>query len=260
MRLLALAVLLLAASLPGRALNAWGTDMSDLWWNPDESGWGINIAHQNDTIFATIFVYGPDNRARWYVAPAMTAPNPSGTLNTPTYAFSGKLYETRGPALGVAFDPTAVTNREIGTASINFYEVGKGTLTYSVDSLPVTKEIRRQAFRQADIVGTYNGAVTRQSCSGTWSLAASGDITIQASGNAVSIQLPTTTGLGVCTYTGIQAQEGRMGSVTGTYSCTGGASGQFAAFEIEAGYGSISLRLDTGGGCGSTTVAGARRR
>ena len=26
--------------------------MQDLWWNPAESGWGINLAHQDDTVFA----------------------------------------------------------------------------------------------------------------------------------------------------------------------------------------------------------------
>ena len=65
MRSLLLAAFLAAAALPVRALNSWGTDMSDLWWTPTESGWGINISHQRDTIFATIFVYGPDNRARF---------------------------------------------------------------------------------------------------------------------------------------------------------------------------------------------------
>jgi hypothetical protein len=260
MRLLTSAILLLATSLPASALNSWGTDMSDLWWNPDESGWGINLAHQNDAIFATIFVYGPDNRTRWYVAPAMVAPAVTGTIGTPTYNFSGKLYETQGPALGTTFNPASVTNREVGTASINFYEVGKGILTYAVDSQLVTKEIRRQTFRQADIVGSYYGAVSGQSCSGGWSLGLSGDINIQASGNTVAIQLPNIPGTGVCTYTGIQSQEGRMGSVTGTYSCTGGATGRFTFFEIEAGYGSISFRVDNNSPCGATVVAGARRR
>jgi hypothetical protein len=38
---------LVALVVPSRtwALNTWGSDMSDLWWNPDESGWGVNIAH-----------------------------------------------------------------------------------------------------------------------------------------------------------------------------------------------------------------------
>ena len=34
----------------------------DLWWNPAESGWGINLAHQGDTIVATWSTYGADGK------------------------------------------------------------------------------------------------------------------------------------------------------------------------------------------------------
>ena len=30
-------------------------DYSDLWWNPNESGWGLNIAHQGDILFTSWF-------------------------------------------------------------------------------------------------------------------------------------------------------------------------------------------------------------
>lgn len=248
MRTFLVAILLALVAGPAPAMNTWGTDMSDLWWNPDESGWGINIAHQRDTIFATIFVYGADNRARWYVAPAMVAPDPNVTPTTVTYAFSGKLYETQGPALGGAFDPAAVTNREVGTASINFYEVGKGTLTYGVDNTAVTREIRRQTFKLNDIAGTYLGgsvATEFNPCSfGQATLVGSGDVTFtyNAESRVATIVAPAVLNQR-CTITGIYEQQGRMGTIDGSYSCTAGLpGGRFVAFEIEAGYNAISLR------------------
>ena len=63
-----LAALVLALALPVHAANPFGTDFSDLWFNPAESGWGVNLNHQMDVIFATLFVYGPDGKAKWYVA------------------------------------------------------------------------------------------------------------------------------------------------------------------------------------------------
>jgi len=45
MRRFLVAAILVCAPSVANALNTWGTDMSDLWWNPNESGWGINIAH-----------------------------------------------------------------------------------------------------------------------------------------------------------------------------------------------------------------------
>jgi len=44
---------------------------NDLWWDPSESGWGVNMIMQYDTIFATFFIYGPDGKARWYTASDM---------------------------------------------------------------------------------------------------------------------------------------------------------------------------------------------
>ena len=39
-----------------------------LWWNPDESGWGINFAHQGDIIFATWFTYDVAGKPWWLIA------------------------------------------------------------------------------------------------------------------------------------------------------------------------------------------------
>ncbi len=36
--------------------------MSDLWWNPNESGWGLSLSHHGDSLFAVWYTYGPDNR------------------------------------------------------------------------------------------------------------------------------------------------------------------------------------------------------
>jgi hypothetical protein len=44
-------------------------DYSDLWWNSQESGWGMNIVQQGSIVFVTLFVYGPDGKPTWYVAP-----------------------------------------------------------------------------------------------------------------------------------------------------------------------------------------------
>ena len=42
--------------------NTFGSDMTDLWWNANESGWGVTATHQGDVVFLTFFVYGMDNR------------------------------------------------------------------------------------------------------------------------------------------------------------------------------------------------------
>jgi hypothetical protein len=67
-----------------------------------------------------------------------------------------------------------------------------------------------------------------------------GTITIVHSGTSASMQVITQTA--TCSYTGPYSQDGRMGSWSGSYSCTNGASGTFSAFEIEANPAVVSAR------------------
>src|SRR5450755_2351287 len=62
-----------------------------LWWKSpagSESGWGINLAHQSDIIFATWFTYDLSGKAWWLSMTAVRAADGS---------FAGTLYETHGP-------------------------------------------------------------------------------------------------------------------------------------------------------------------
>ena len=48
MAALALTVGLAVSGSPSASVSNY----QSLWWNPQESGWGINLAHQGNTIFA----------------------------------------------------------------------------------------------------------------------------------------------------------------------------------------------------------------
>ena len=118
------------------ASRAPATNYQDLWWNPAESGWGINFTQQGTIIFATLFTYAPNNKGMWLVA----------TMNKQTDgSFSGDLLRTTGPS----FDTvpwTGITFTTAGTMRAAFSDGVNGTLTYSVDGAPVTKAIQRQVF------------------------------------------------------------------------------------------------------------------
>jgi YVTN family beta-propeller protein len=90
----------------------------DLWWaSPpeSESGWGVNFAHQGDTMFATWFTYDVDGTPLWLSA---TVPN----VATRTYGkYTGTLFRTTGPPFSVdLFDPNAVTRTSVGTLTLTF--------------------------------------------------------------------------------------------------------------------------------------------
>jgi hypothetical protein len=88
------------------ATSASITDLTDLWWNPTESGWGLQMVNTGTFIYATIYVYGPDTKPVWFAGGL----NYVGGLN-----WSGALYTGTGPHFGGAsFDPAAVTARPVG--------------------------------------------------------------------------------------------------------------------------------------------------
>ncbi|MGC1816389.1 MAG: hypothetical protein WA900_01875 [Casimicrobiaceae bacterium] len=201
-------------------------DVSDIWWNPNESGWGMQLVQNDDFVFATLFVYGPDGKPTWLTAEM----NNVGGLT-----WTGPLYATTGPWFGAApFDPTQVGVRQAGSMTFHLTDIADGNLTYTVDGVTVSKEVTRETLVDEDISGSYNFAITQtQTCipslpSGTFSTSSS--LNISQSGASVVGQ--TSSASGACTFLGTYAQFGKLGSVDGTYSCTSGEAGTFQIYEI----------------------------
>ena len=130
-----------AAVLAARGGAATTTNYQGLWWNApagSESGWGLNVAHQGDTIFASWFTYDPSGEGWWLV---MTAPK-SGPA-----AYTGTLYETRGPAFNaVPWSPAGVSNTAVGSGTLTFSDASNGTFAYTVHGVAQTKAITREVF------------------------------------------------------------------------------------------------------------------
>jgi hypothetical protein len=114
-------------------------DYTDLWWNPNESGWGLNlIQHPSRVIFGVWYTYEQDGTRTWYVMP-------SGAWTSAT-SYTGPLYATAGPPFTAPFNPDQVESRQVGTATLTFSDANNGTFTYSVDGISGTKSITRQPF------------------------------------------------------------------------------------------------------------------
>lgn len=64
-----------------------------------------------------------------------------------------------------------------------------------------------------------------------------------------------------CTFLGNYSQAGRMGTSSGTFSCSTGFSGTFSAFEIEASLSAFTARAQiTSGACRWNGRLGGMRR
>jgi alpha/beta superfamily hydrolase len=125
---------------PTTASRQTASNYQDLWWNAAESGWGVNVTHQQDTLFATLFSYDGTGQGIWLVMPA--------GLRQLDGSYSGELYRTRGPAFNAQpFTPIGAANiTSVGTMRFRFSSGAAGVLEYSVDGIGVTKAIERQVF------------------------------------------------------------------------------------------------------------------
>jgi len=133
--------------------NGW---MNDLWIAPGESGWGLNLLGQGNTLFGTLFVYDSTRRAKWYSASELTyvgATNPDSLGK-----YTGPLYESTGPGFGEAtFNQNTVTRRQVGTMTVEFQGSRAANITYTVDGTSVSKQVFAFAMRTESLNGTYVG-------------------------------------------------------------------------------------------------------
>jgi hypothetical protein len=233
-RALACAAIALGFATPASAGTTFSTDYTDLWFNPSESGWGVNVIQQYETLFATLFVYGTDNTARWYVASDLRGSNAT--------SFTGTLYQTTGPYFGAAWTGSAGVNA-VGSMTFTFSSANAGTLTYTVNGVPVTKQIQRQTFRPNNIAGNYIGGMTAlaSSCASSADngfALITGLLTVQHGASNPSMRVEFRNNAGVsatCTFTGPYAAAGRLGTITGNFTCTLGSVGTFTMSEVDVG-------------------------
>jgi hypothetical protein len=117
-------------------------NFQDLWWRSpagSESGWGLNVAHQGDIVFATWFTYGASGNGVWYVLPA--------GAKAADRTYSGTLYQTTGPRFDASpWDGSGVDVKPVGSATLAFADAENGTFTYTVDGRTASKAITRQVY------------------------------------------------------------------------------------------------------------------
>ena len=113
----------------------------DLWWGApagSESGWGLNLTHQQDIIFATWFTYDTDGKPLWLVGPDVRRVGNS-------QQFTGPLYRTRA-SWYLQYLPSSLTSEPVGTITLTFGSPDQGVFAYTVGNTSQSKNIVRQHF------------------------------------------------------------------------------------------------------------------
>jgi hypothetical protein len=247
--LAALLVAIAFAVLPG---SACATNYQDLWWNPNESGWGINISHQGDVMFATWFFYGASSQPTWIFLSRAERSGASGNI------FTGDIFQaTSGsPFSAVPFVPSPSGNfRPVGTARFVFSDARTATLTYTVDGAQVVKQLTRQFIGGINLTGTYYGGLFRTAACPNSGVSNSIYSVVHLPAPASSTI--TEVGGNLCRFTGVINQFGSSFEGGGNYTCAGEV-GTWTGTEGTGGESafSIKLALQTGAGTCNTTFGG----
>ena len=112
-----------------------------LWWAAPagaENGWGVNVAHQGDTLFVTWFTYAAGGRGQWLVMP-------SGERTAPG-VYTGPLYRTTGPRFDLTPWTGSIGITPVGNGTFAFTGPDNGTFSYTVDGVTQSKPITRQVY------------------------------------------------------------------------------------------------------------------
>jgi arylsulfatase A-like enzyme len=118
------------------------SNYTDLWWGgANAAGWGLQITHQGDQVFAGWYAYGDNRAATWITAQGtQDAANPK--------RFTGLLSQVpTGTAFSQPFSTTGPKATTIGTFELNFSDGEKGEFKYVLPSqLPAGRSLPIERF------------------------------------------------------------------------------------------------------------------
>jgi len=131
-----------------------------LWWKSpggSEDGWGINFAHQGETIFGTWFTYDTTGKGWWLTLVVDD--------NATHGVYTGNVFATTGPPFNtVPFVKTGPPPPAAGTATLTFTDANNGSFHYAVTlpsgTVSQTKAITRQPLPGALPTCIFGGPPT----------------------------------------------------------------------------------------------------
>ena len=129
--------------------------LTGLFWNPNESGWGLHLTQRDNVIFAAWFTYGGEGAPRWYTGSNCTLTNQSCPTCVENAICTSPLTESHGPdILSDLFNPALVTRGAAGQMRLQFRTPDSAIFSYEVNGVGRNIDIQRQLFNTGQPPGT----------------------------------------------------------------------------------------------------------
>ncbi len=125
-----------SASVLVTVANPANDNYQGLWWVPGgvESGWGINLVHQGDQVFATWYTYDTSGKAWWL---SMLA----NRISPASDSYAGAIYVDHGPPFS-SFIGSGVP-AQVGNGTLTFSDGDNAVFGYTVNGVSQSKTIVR---------------------------------------------------------------------------------------------------------------------
>ena len=107
-----------------------------LWWNANQSGWGMSLTQHGNIIFAAIYTYDAGRQAAWFVIP--NCPLINSTC-------AGDIYRvTGGTSPLVTWNGAAKDVVKVGSGTLNFASTTAGSFDFTLNGVTASKAITLQ--------------------------------------------------------------------------------------------------------------------
>ncbi len=117
--------------------NDTRANLTGLWFNPDEPGWGLSLTEQGTTTFAAYYTYDNAGEPTWLVMSACIA-----TAD----GCAGDIFEViGGTPLGVPWTANGLRVTNVGTGKFIFTDSNTGRFDFTIRQLAGSKNIVRQS-------------------------------------------------------------------------------------------------------------------
>jgi hypothetical protein len=184
----------------------------------------MNVVHQGETAFVTLFVYGPNNQPTWYSASDahVYAYSSSGLPY-----FAGSLHRTTGPWHGEPFDPGRVNLVRVGSISIDPLGNDRVRVTYDVDGRTMSADLVRASLAAPLTASSFHATFAlRESLPGGVPYGTArftADVSLEIGAGRATFGVDDGQGH-QCAFTGDYSQAGKLSRITGNFTCAAHSS------------------------------------
>ena len=114
------------------------TNVTGLWWNSSESGWGASLTQQGSIVFVAMYTYDASGTPVWYVASNCVLSEATCT---------GRLYwVTGGHSPTTPWSGASTAVQDVGPLSIMFTDNNNGGMSFSINGVGGAKQITRELW------------------------------------------------------------------------------------------------------------------